>query len=183
MTEPTSERAKTTRRRPDFVRDVEKELEAARNLRDQITILAGGDEDFIRDSLEGETDFEGLVSAIVASIGEDEAHSEGLKSYGETLDARRKAFDDRAAFKRRLLVTALEISGRPTIACDAGTVSLRPTPLSASIGEEADIPSEFWKAQPPKLDRKAVLAALKEGRDVPGAALSNGGMTISIKVR
>jgi hypothetical protein len=51
----------------------------------------------------------------------------------------------------------------------------------AIILNEADIPSKFWKAQDPKLDRKAVLDALKAKEAVAGAELSNGGETIQIR--
>lgn len=173
--------AARTARRPEIVRDAVKEIEAAALLRAQIADLAGGDEDFVRDTLEGETDLDGLVNALIASIGEDEAHAEGLKAYGETIAKRRSQFDERAAFKRTLLVKALEVAGRPTIQCDAGTVSLKPVPPKAVQVEPADIPAEFWEPQPPKVNAKALLAALKEGRAVPGASLSNGSTTISIR--
>ncbi|MGE0857439.1 MAG: siphovirus Gp157 family protein [Hyphomicrobiaceae bacterium] len=45
------------------------------------------------------------------------------------------------------------------------------------------IPSEFWKPQPPRLDKKVVLDALKAGAVVPGAELSNGGETLSMRVK
>jgi Siphovirus Gp157 len=51
------------------------------------------------------------------------------------------------------------------------------------ILDEAILPAKFWKAQDPKLDKKAVLDALKAKEDVPGASLSNGGETISIRVK
>jgi hypothetical protein len=168
-------------RRTDIVRDAAKELEAAAILREQIADLAAGDEDFIRDTLEGETDLDALVSKLVASIGEDEALAEGLKAHREVLDTRGKRFEDRAASKRVLLVKALEIAGRPTIETPAGTVSLRPVSAKAVQTEPADIPAEFWKPQPPKVDARALLEALKAGRSVPGAVLSNGSTTISIK--
>lgn len=169
------------RRRPDFTRDFSKELEAARVLREHLTDLADGDEDFVRDSLEGETDLDCLVATLVHAIGEDEAHIEGLRSYQEAVARRAALYGDRAEFKRRLLVQALEISGRPRIETEGGTVSLRPVQPKLVENETADVPAEFWTPQPPKLDRKALLAALKEGRDVPGVSLSNGGVTIAIR--
>ena len=54
------------------------------------------------------------------------------------------------------------------------TISLRAVPPKAEITDEALVPSKFWKAQDPKLDKKAVLDALKGKEDVPGASLSNG---------
>lgn len=169
------------RRKPDIARDAVKELEAARVLREHLADLAQGDELFIRDSLEGEADLDGLVATLVHAIGEDEAHAEGLRSYQDQIGRRVSLYGERAEFKRRLLIQALEISGRPTMETDGGTVSLRPVPPKVIENEPADIPAEFWAPQPPKLDRKALLSALKEGREVPGASLSNGGTTISIR--
>jgi hypothetical protein len=48
--------------------------------------------------------------------------------------------------------------------------------------EEADIPAEFWKAGDPKLDRKALAEALKEGRSVPGVALSNQAPSLTVRI-
>ena len=48
---------------------------------------------------------------------------------------------------------------------------------------EALIPAKFWKPQDPKLDRAAVAEALKAGETVPGASLSNGGLSLSIRVK
>jgi hypothetical protein len=62
----------------------------------------------------------------------------------------------------------------------AGTISLRTVPPSVIVQEEADIPTQFWKPQPPALDKKALLDFLKNGNKVPGATLSNGSVTTSI---
>jgi len=158
-----------------------KDIEAAKVLREQIGALADGDPDFIRDTLEGEIDFEGIVRSLLASIGEDEAMVSGLKTYMEDLAGRRDRIVNRIGLKRSLIAAALEISDRPKMELDVGTISLTKTAPKALVSEEADIPAEFWKPQPPKLDLKALAAALKEGRHVPGAALSNGGATVTIR--
>ncbi len=60
---------------------------------------------------------------------------------------------------------------------------LRPTrPPLAVIDEEA-VPEEFWKPQPPKLDRQGLISALTAGRDIPGAILGNPPMTISVRTK
>ena len=174
-----------SRRKPDLVRDAAKEIEAVRVLREQISALAERDEDFVRDTLEGETDLDGLVRQLVASIGEDEAHAAGLKGYRKDFADRQERIEGRAEAKRTLLVSALGIAGRPSVETDIGTVSLRPVAPKVIEIEAADIPAEFWKPQPPKLDSRALLAALKEaaadGRSISGATLSNGSQTISIR--
>ena len=159
---------------------VQRELEAAKVLRDQIAELAVGDEDFIRDTLEGEADFEGMVRVLLAGIGEDEAMAEGIDAYAKELAGRKERLTNRAKLKRTLICTALEIAGRKTIETDVGTVTLSAVKPKAIVTEEADIPAEFFKPQPPKLDQSALSAALREGREVKGASLSNGGSTVRI---
>ena len=160
---------------------VQRELEAAKVLRDQIAELAQGDEEFIRDTLEGEMDFEGIVEKLLGEIGEDEALAKGIEAYEAELAARKQRLTSRAKFKRTLICTALEISGRKKMELAVGTVTLSAVKAKAIVTEEADIPAEFFKPQPPKLDQTALSAALREGREVPGATLSNGGSTITIR--
>jgi hypothetical protein len=164
-----------------IVKDVHREIEALRVLRDQIAALAEGDEDFIRDTLEGEADLEGLVRRLLASIGEDEAHEAGLKAYMDDLAIRRSRFADRAKTKRALIATALEIADRAKVETDVGTVSLTKVKPTAIVTEEADIPADYFKPQPPKLDKKALTDALREGTVIAGATLSNGSVSITIR--
>lgn len=165
----------------DVSQSARKEIEAARVLREQIASLANGDPDFIRDTLEGEVDFEAIVRSLLASIGEDEAMVAGLKAYIEDLSGRKDRIANRIGLKRALIAAAIEIADRPKMELDVGTVSLTKVQPKAHITEEADVPTEFWKPQPPKLDVKALTAALKEGREIPGATLTNGGVTVTIR--
>jgi hypothetical protein len=63
------------------------------------------------------------------------------------------------------------------------TVSLRSVPPSVVIIDEGQIPQDYWKPQPPRLDRQGLSAALKSGSAIPGAALSNSQMTISVRTK
>jgi hypothetical protein len=63
----------------------------------------------------------------------------------------------------------------------AATLSLRSVPPKAIITSEVELPSRFFVDQAPKLDKKAVLDALKAGEKVAGAELSNGGETIALR--
>jgi hypothetical protein len=159
----------------------EKAIEAAKVLRAQIANLAGGDEDFIRDSLEGEVDFDQIVRTLVTSIGEDEAMVNGLKAYVADLNDRKDRIETRIGHKRTLITLALEIAGCAKLEVDVATISLTKIHSRALVTEEADIPSEFWKPQAPKLDKTALNTALRDGRTVAGAVLDNGGTTCTIR--
>ena len=43
------------------------------------------------------------------------------------------------------------------------TASLVPLPAPLIVVDETEIPESFWRPQPPKLDRKALIAALSGG--------------------
>ena len=48
---------------------------------------------------------------------------------------------------------------------------------------EAEIPEPYWIPQPPKLDRKGVLDALKSGTMVPGATFANSKVSLAIRTK
>lgn len=165
----------------DVVRSAQLEMEAAKLIAAQVADVSGDDSDFVRDVIEGETSLHEAIRALVASIGEDEAICEGLSAYIRRLQERRGRIERRIELKRALVASGLDVAEIRKLPTDAGTVSLVPVSPKVDLSEEADVPAEFWRAQPPKLDMKSLLAALKEGRAVPGARLSNGGVTIQIR--
>ena len=164
-------------------RDLQREIEAANNLREQLAAI--GDEDLTRDMIEGETSLIEMVDAMVKQDGEDAAHVASIKKYGEDLSNRQKRIEDRIEVRRGLLAKAMEIAGRDKIETATGTISLGVNPVSAIVTDEAAIPSEFFEQPAPKLNKRALLAALKEkratGGEIPGATLSNGGARVTIR--
>ena len=158
------------------------EAEAARNLLAQMAGIIGDDEDTKRDLVEGETDLRGAIAAAVQLIGEDKAAIAAIKEYAGKLGMRSDRLEKRIENTRTAIAVALDLAREKSIETPFGTVSLKNMPPSVIVTEEADIPSPFWKPQPNKLDKAAVLKALKAGEQVTGATLSNGGQTIAIKV-
>ncbi len=185
-----------------------KQIEAARVLREQIADVAAGDPDFVRDVIEGQTELHEQIGALVASIAEDEALAEGVTRLMGDLADRKRRFQARAEVKRAMVASAMEIGELRKVETPAGTVSLKAVPPKLVATEEAEIPARYWKSGDPTLDRKALGDALKsraaaladaqkiEGPDeraaaleaveamyppIPGATLSNGSTTISIR--
>jgi hypothetical protein len=92
-------------------------------------------------------------------------------------------FEQRAEKKRALITSVMERADLKKLAEPDFTASFRTTAPSLVITAEAEIPRDFWKPQPPKLDRQGLTAALRGGRNVPGAVLSNGQAAISVRTR
>lgn len=52
------------------------------------------------------------------------------------------------------------------------TVSVSTTTPRVEVMDEDEIPEQYWIPQPPKLDKRNVLEALKAGRQVSGAQIA-----------
>lgn len=187
-----------------------KQMDAAKILREQIADIAAGDPDFIRDTLEGETNLHEAIGALVLSISEDDELEEGVKRAIDNLKVRKDRFKRRAEMKRALVATAMEIGEIAKIVTPAGTVTAKSVPPKAIVTEESEIPTKFFETPAPVLSLKKLTAALKEREalleaaranedaearrealeaadaalpPIPGASLSNGGRTIQITKR
>lgn len=165
------------------IRLIDAEAEAARalmlNLNDVLTDSA--DDDALReDTIEGQTDLKELISEAIDMAEDMEDMSDVIAKRIEALKARKARMENKAEMIRAAVASALGAVNLRTMRLPAATLTLKATPPKVIISEESEIPSQFWKPQPPKLDKKALAEALKNG-PVAGATLSNGGTTIQIK--
>lgn len=141
------------------------------------------DEETLMDTVEGLSDLDEVIAEIARSRLDDLALTDALRRRRDDMQTRLSRLTDRAEKKKALIADALERSGVKKIMRDDFTLSLRAGTPGLQVSEEEAIPEEYWQAQPPKLDRQAVLAALKRGEAVPGASLSNSSPTISLRTR
>jgi hypothetical protein len=156
------------------------ETEAARTLLANLADVIGDDDDMKRDIVEGETDLLEAIDQAVWMLAADMAHIKGLNDYIDKFTARKERLQQRVEHMRAALAVAMEQAGRKKIEHQAVTLSLRPTAPSVQVIDEASIPSKFWKPSEPKLDKVAVKEALKAKENVPGATMSNGGISLTL---
>lgn len=162
--------------------DPVKEAQAVNALRESLRQLGvEGDDELLIDSIEGETSLMEALDKLLLKIAEDVGLAEGAKLAIAKLEHRAERFEKRAEAARALIEQALFIADLEKLERPTATLSLVRRPAKVEVSEEADIPAEFWKAGEPKLDRKALTAALKEGRAVPGACLSNSAPSLTIR--
>lgn len=157
---------------------VRREAEAARDL--LANIAAGDDDALAQDMIEGET---GLLEAIehaISELRECDITIAGCAAEIETLSARKDRAMRRKATIRAAIEQAMLMTERETLRTATKTLSIARRPGKAVIVNEAEIPTEFWKPQPPKLDQAELTKALAD-RDVPGAHMSNGSVSLTIR--
>lgn len=165
----------------DVSHTLHREIEAAKTLLANLADVIGDDAEFAADLVEGETNLNHAIDRAVMQMVDDRIAMNGLDVVIDELSRRRARIDHRMGLMRAMLSAAMEQAGRKKVEHPAVTLSLRAVPPSVVITDDALIPSTYFKAAEPRLDKKAVLAALKAKESVPGAELSNGGSTIAVK--
>jgi len=141
------------------------------------------DEDTLRDTLEGLSSLSEILACALRSYLDDIALAAALGIRINDMQERISRFEQRAEKKRALITSVMERAEVTKLAEPDFTVFLRTTTPFAVVTAEEEIPPDFWRPQPPKLDRKGLTAALRRGESVPGAVLSNGQATISVRTR
>lgn len=162
--------------------DLTRQAQAVQQLLTAYRDIIGDDDDFAADVIEGQTGFSEVVNAMVGQLGVNKALVAGISAHIKEMTARKARIEMGIERCRHALTAAFQTAGiKGSLRCPLGTVGLSNTPPKAIPTNEALIPEEFWTQAEPELDRKALLAELKSGRKIPGAELSNGGVTISIR--
>lgn len=158
-----------------------KEAEAVASLRESLRAVDPEDDALLMDTIEGETSLFEAIDALLLTIAESRGLESGARAAADALQNRAARFAKRAETARALIEQALTLADLEKLERPTGTLSLTRRAPKVEITEEADIPAEFWKPSDPKLDKKALAEALKEGRSVPGACLSNAAPTLTIR--
>lgn len=167
---------------------LKQEAEAAKTLLAHLSAMGDADdEQTIHDSFEGETSFIEAVAEVIKAIREDEAHIAALKDLEASYEARRKRLDGhKEALRAALevgLSTAFEGVDQKRVKTAFGTVALGKSAQKLIVTDESALPTKYWKAADPTLDKKSLLSDLKsltKGENIPGAELSNGGQQLII---
>jgi hypothetical protein len=165
--------------------NIARQAEAAKRLVSSLRIQGvDGDEELVADTIEGQTDLHEAIEAALAEIDECEVHIIGLKAKEEEFRTRRSRLEDRVERIRALIEQALLTSEQPSMRLAGATISVNKRLPGLIVSNEADIPTRFWVEQErpaPKLDKKALTEALRNGESIPGATLDNGSFSLSVR--
>jgi hypothetical protein len=153
-------------------------------LRDRIVLTYPEvDDETLRDTLEGITDLQEMIAAVIRSALVDEALQAGLRGRLDDMKERLSRLELRATKKRQLALEAMTEVGLAKLEQPDLTASARAgSPALVVVAEEA-IPDAYRVPQPPKLDRQALLAELKRGAGIPGVQLSNPQPVLMVRTK
>ena len=141
------------------------------------------DEQTLADTLEGLTDVKEMIAAVVRSALDDEAVACGLGVRLADMKARLERIEVAAETKRRLALDAMTGADITKLTEVDFTASLKQAAALLEINAEDKIPPAYWKPQPSKLDRLGILAALKTGTQIEGAALALPRVQLAVRTK
>ena len=141
------------------------------------------DDNTLLDTLEGITNLPEIIGEVVRSALIDEHLLDGLKLRLGEMKERMDRLRERARKKRALALEVMTEADLPKLTEPDFTVSLRKSPPSLIVLNEMDVPEDYWIPQPDKLNKTALLQALKTDQEIPGVQLSNGQPTISVRTK
>lgn len=156
------------------------EIRKYRELREQLEAVDGMDEACLADTLEGATDLKEMILEIDREIQERETYALAIETRITILEERRRRHLKVIETCRTVILHAMDNAGLSKVEGAEATISIAKRAPDLHVENEALIPSEFFKPQPPKLDKTALRKALDEGA-VSGARLGNGGINLTIR--
>ena len=163
---------------------IDRELSHHQYLRSRLVeAFPDADEESLADTLEGLSNLPDMLAEVCRSMLDDQAMVSALRGRIGDMQERCGRIEARARKKRDLVCSVMERADLKKVTEPDLTLSLRPARPPLSVVDEAAVPEAFWKPQPPKLDRQALIAALSAGREVPGAILGNAPMSVSVRTK
>lgn len=121
------------------------------------------DADVVRDTLDGvEGEFEQKADAIAKLIREEKADAEKLSVEIKRLTDRKKAKENNADRLKRYLENAMITTGKKKFNTALFGYNIKKGTPSVVVDNAEKIPSEWWVAQEPKLDKTGLKQWLKE---------------------
>ena len=141
------------------------------------------DEETLSDTLEGISDLNEIIAEVLRSALVDQAMAEGLKLRIEDMSARLRRLKDGASKKKQLARDAMNETGIKKFTEPDFTASIRKGQAILQVDSEETIPNEFWLPQPAKLDRLALISALKQGTQIKGTSLAEPESSLAIRTK
>ena len=138
------------------------------------------DQELLTDMLEGQTDFNEVIATLAKDIKMAKANAAGIKELTKELKERQSRFEAKEEFCRSLIHKLMDAAGVKKLTLPVATVNITNVSPSVMILDEAAIPDAFMRIKK-EPNKTAIKAAMETGQSVPGAVMSNGSTTVSIR--
>ena len=138
------------------------------------------DADLLRDTLDSETSAVDVLRRVVRFVLDSDALADAAKTRLTDLAGRKTRYERRSEQARATALAMMEALGMRSLPDPEFTASIGAGRLGVVIVDDAVLPETFVKTER-RPDKALIGAALKAKQDVPGAVLSNGPATLTIR--
>jgi DNA repair exonuclease SbcCD ATPase subunit len=138
----------------------------------QIQQLIEDGSEGLEDTLESLNDaIEDKAVGYAKIIKNLEGQALAIKAEEERLAKRRKSLESNAKHLKQSLEQSMQDVGMKKFKTELFSFNIQKNPPSIEILNDAVVPETYFIPQEPKLDKKSILADLKEGKVVPGVEI------------
>ncbi|UEM08095.1 siphovirus Gp157 family protein (plasmid) [Skermanella rosea] len=159
---------------------LQKEAIAVAKLKQVITEAGHDDPELIAGMIEGSTEFREIIGTLFDRLAEAEDMTAALAERSKAIQARKKRYEGRIEAIRNIIFEGLVLADERKVELPEATCALTAARQSVVITDEAALPDDCVKIER-KPDHTTIKAKLDAGQAVPGATLSNGGQTLTIR--
>lgn len=110
------------------------------------------------------------IDDVVKAIRNKQAEAEAFKAEADRLTEKKQAAEKAVDSMKNLILDYLRATDQKKTGTGLFMVSRRSS-KSCELTDETKIPEQYLIPQPAKIDKKAILAELKEGKEIAGARL------------
>lgn len=138
------------------------------------------DEQLKLSTLEGETELNEIVSALLADNEDDEGTIEAVKAQIAVRRERIGRLEHRIEARRDAIISLMDCAQLTKLPLPEATLSLRTLPPSPKVADEDAVPEHLCKIVR-KPDMGLIREAVDCGESVPGVVMSNGGASLTVR--
>jgi hypothetical protein len=133
-------------------------------------------------TLEGETELNEIVSALLAENEDDEGMIASIKDQIDQRRERKARFEARIEARKNAIASLMDCAQLTKLPLPEATVSLRTLQPRPRVTDVDQLPPAFTIEEVVrKPDTDAIEEALKHGASIPGVVMTNGGASLSVR--
>lgn len=138
----------------------------------QVAAMEDLDPETLKDTLDAINDeIEEKVLNIGFLIKEKKFDVKTLDEAIKELQAKKETLKKSIDYLQQYMYDSMKLTDLQKIKSPLISVWIQNNPMSVKIVKEDAVPSDYFIPQPPKIDKKEIRKALKEGTKIPGAEL------------
>lgn len=158
-----------------------KQAIAAKAIKEELRALGQIDPQLMEDMVEGETNFFEEITYAAKKLGELTAMEDGLQRYIDKLTLRKGFLAGQQSRIRNTMLKAMQLADEKTVRTIVATLTRSASSARVLILDEKLLPDDCVEIER-KASKTKIKDKLQKGQKVPGAEMSNGGETLTVRL-